>query len=67
MIPATGYVDQHIEKGYAFLHTAPDRLVDSLDNMYGLGDGLAYRHIDGPWHLYYYNRDAMSGPCSLDA
>ena len=51
----------NFEKGYAFLPDAPDRLVESLD---GGGFGrLAYRHISGPWYLYYYDSDSMSGPC----
>lgn len=49
------------EKGYALLPDPPDELVESLD---GGGFGrLAYRHISGPWYLYYYDSDSMPGPC----
>jgi hypothetical protein len=67
VVVATGYFDQSIEKGYAFLDGAPSRLVASLDNTHSLGEGLTYRHINGPWHLYYYNRDSLRASCDYGA
>lgn len=42
-------------KGYAYSKTPPKPLVDVTDGYRG-GDGsgfLVYRHIEGPWYIYY--------------
>lgn len=42
-------------KGYAYSKTPPKPLVDVTDGYQG-GDGsgfLVYRHIEGPWYIYY--------------
>jgi hypothetical protein len=63
--PATGFFDQYLEKGYAPLDTPPSRLVESLDDLSGLDQGLTYRPIDDRWYLYYYNRDSLPSRCDL--
>jgi hypothetical protein len=42
-------------KGYAYSKTPPRPLVEVTDSYHG-GDGggfLVYRHIEGPWYIYY--------------
>jgi hypothetical protein len=42
-------------KGYAYSKTPPKPLVEATDSYRG-GDGggfLVYRHIEGPWYIYY--------------
>lgn len=58
-----------IEKGYAYLAHPPAQLVKSLDNYQGSStdpkdpddiawSGTGYRHIEGPWYIYYsYDTD----------
>lgn len=63
--PMSGWFDQSLEKGYAWLDRPPERVVASLDNERRLGQGLTYRRVAGPWYLYYYNRDSLSATCDF--
>lgn len=60
-----GYFGQNVEKGYAVLPEPPERPMDSLDDGRWNGQGLVYRHLEGSWYLYYFNRDSLRAICDL--
>lgn len=49
-----GIVPSGSAKGYFYSMTKPSPLVDDLDDWnLDLADGFAYRHVSGPWYLFF--------------
>ena len=53
--------DVNFEKGYAYLTSPPEPLVELLDGSQGR---LAFRHLSGSWYLYFSDTDSIHQPCT---
>ena len=48
-----GFTESGFSKGYAYSEKPLRPLVKSTDGYDGNGSFLVYRHIEGPWYIYY--------------
>jgi len=53
IMSARGMVTAGSTKGFLYSPSPPTPLIPSLDDPPRAPEGALYRHLDGPWYLYY--------------